>query len=368
MGIKIGFITGARSEFGVMKNLIQSLNTDKRFDVKVYATGMHLLEKYGSTYKEIIASGIEITKFIPTYSEDPQEKVYDFMNVINNIYKSLVDESLDIIYIIGDRIEAYGSALASHFLKIPIVHFAGGQITEGAVDNIYRYNISNLADLHFVTNKNSEHRLKKLPVIDSKKVFLVGSSAIDSIKAFLNQPHSLDLINPELKSGEFILVTYHSITLSDDSIYHAIRVTIETILAKHKQVLITYPNNDDGSEELINELRLWENTSGVFVVKNLGVEKYYTAINHCMFVVGNSSSGIIEVPYFSKLTLNVGERQKGRLKPHSVVDVPCDEKQLSEMLKDMLDGSIPLPAQEYLYGNGGSVDKIKNVLLDFFYT
>ena len=171
MKIKIGFFTGARSDYGLTKKLIQNLIGDNDFEVKIFVSGMHLLDKYGNTFNEILDDGFPIYKKIPTYQEVAKDKRNEFSETLNNIYESVKKEKLHAGYIVGDRIEAYGVALALHFLSIPVLHYAGGQITKGAVDNIYRYNITNLAYLHFTTINTAYQRLLNLPTIKQEHLY-----------------------------------------------------------------------------------------------------------------------------------------------------------------------------------------------------
>ena len=193
--IRIGFITGARSEYGVMKRVIRTVASDSLFDVKIVATGMHYQHKYGDTIEEIRSDAIAPILDAPCYEENERPKEKDFVQLIDTLYSVFVNNPFDVVYIIGDRLEAYAAALAAHFMKIPVVHFAGGQLTNGAVDNIYRYNISNLASLHFVTNTFAKQRLLQCPIIDGSKVYHVGSSAIDSIKDYLKHPREAEEID-----------------------------------------------------------------------------------------------------------------------------------------------------------------------------
>ena len=158
--MKIGFLTGARSEYGVMRQLIQRVSEDSFFIPVIYVTGMHFQRKYGLTINELKADNFAPIVEMPCYTEEQRDKKDDFVALIDAIYAGLSSNRPDILYLIGDRLEAYAGALAAHFLGITIAHFAGGQITKGALDNIYRYNISNLSTVHFVTNKYAYDRLK----------------------------------------------------------------------------------------------------------------------------------------------------------------------------------------------------------------
>lgn len=367
--IRIGFITGARSEYGVMKQVIKELASDSAFNVSIVATGMHYLKKYGNTIEEIRKDNLANIVDAPCYVEEKRDKEKDFISLIDTLYQVLPCHKFDLIYIIGDRLEAYSAALVAHFLKIPVAHFAGGQITLGAVDNIYRYNISNLSTLHFVTNVYAVERLKKSPIISNERIYLVGSSAIDSIKAYLNNPKDASAIDERLARDNYVLMTFHSETIADtqnNSIPEVMDEAIKTIVENGTYLLLTYPNNDDGSEDIIRVIEKWQNNPLVIVRKNLGADNYYIACDNAKFIVGNSSSGVIEIPYFQKYTINVGERQAGRNSPKSVINVADDCCEIRKVLKSILVNYKCEYAQENIYGDGGSIKKIHTIIKDFF--
>lgn len=363
--IRIGFITGARSEYGVMKRVIRELATDSLFDVKIIATGMHYLHKYGDTINEIRSDALAPIIDAPCYVEEERAKEKDFIQLIDTLYSVLANNSFDVVYVIGDRLEAYAAALAAHFLKIPVAHFAGGQLTNGAVDNIYRYNISNIASLHFVTNIYAKERLLHCPIVDVSKVYHVGSSAVDSIQEYLKNPHDAQEIDERLTRDNYALMTFHSETkdvISKHTIPEVMDAAIKTIVGRGVTVLITYPNNDDGSDSIITVIKKWEVNPLVVVRKNLGSEYYYTAIDNAMFVIGNSSSGIIEIPYFQKYTINVGKRQSGRNAPASVISLDDDCDGVVKVINNVIDNPVCTLPQEYIYGRGDSIRQIHFIL------
>lgn len=367
--IKIGFITGARSEYGIMKRVIKELRTDPLFDVTIVATGMHYQHKYGDTINEIRKDSLAPIIDAPCYIEEERDKEKDFILLIDTLYKVFQEKPFDVVYIIGDRLEAYGAALAAHFLKIPVAHFAGGQLTNGAVDNIYRYNISNIATIHFVTNSFAKERLLQCPIIDGNNVYHVGSSAIDAIKEYLKHPKEAEVIDEKLSRGNYALMTFHSETKgikAKNTIPEVMDVSISTILGNGIKLLITYPNNDDGSEAIIKVIEKWQDNPNVIIRKNLGSEYYYTAVDNALFVLGNSSSGIIEIPYFQKYTINIGERQAGRNAPASVISLPDDCVQVTRSLIELLKSPNCSLPQEFIYGKGDSVLQIHTILKSFF--
>lgn len=367
--MKIAFVTGARSEYGVMRRVIKELSSDGNFQVSIVATGMHYLSKYGNTISEIRKDGLANIIDAPCYVEEDRAKEEDFVALINSLYDVFCRYGYDAIYIIGDRLEAYGAALAAHFAKIPVVHFAGGQITDGAVDNIYRYNISNLSYIHLVTNIYAKQRLETIPIIDKSKIYLVGSSAVDSIKAYLLEPKEISDYIYGLQRGNFVLMTFHSETKgfsAPNTISEVMEFSISAIISNGYNLLITYPNNDDGSENIIKVIDKWETDPHVFVRHNLGADLYYIAVDNSSFVIGNSSSGIIEVPYFQKYTINIGSRQAGRNAPRSVITVPADINLVQVQLKKIMQAPLCTFTQENIYGDGNSIANIYSVITENF--
>lgn len=363
--IKIGFITGARSEYGIMKPLIRSMANDSRFDVEIIATGMHFLSRYGHTIEEIYKDGLVPIIEAPCYKEESTSKKEDFIFLIDVLFNVLSDKGYDVVYLIGDRLEAYAAALAAHFLHIPIAHYAGGQITEGAVDNIYRYNISNLAAWHFATNKYAVERLNCCPVVNSNRVYLVGSSAIDAIYDYLKTPQDATEIDKRLTRNNYVLITFHSETKSmengGDSISEMLDAALQYLTSHNEYALLTYPNNDDGAMEIIKVIENWENNPLVVVRRNLGSQLYYVAVDNSKYVLGNSSSAIIEVPYFGKYSIDVGNRQKGRNAPQSVIHVSNNTAKLIEQMDRLQRNYVCTIPQEFIYGKGDSVNMIKQV-------
>ena len=326
--MKIGFLTGARSEYGVMRQLIQRVSEDSFFTLVIYATGMHFQQKYGLTINELKADNFGLIVEMPCYTEEQRDKKDDFVALIDVISAGLIANRPDILYLIGDRLEAYAGALA----------------------------------VHFVTNKYAYERLQQIPIIENDTIHLVGSSAVDNIVNYLKTPRGLTDLDPRLERDSFVLMTYHSQTVGSFDIPAAMELSIRTIIEKDKRVLITYPNNDDGSEVILDVINRWSSNENVIVIPNLGAKNYHAAIDNCLFVIGNSSSGVIEVPYFDKFTVNVGQRQSGRNAPKSVINTESDIELLKSTICDIIDGKLSVPEQEYIYGRGQSIAEIIRVL------
>ena len=364
MKIKLGFFTGARSEYGIARSFLRNIDNDRKFDLSIFVNGMHLLKKFGYTASEIINDGFSIDSLIKTYTEDGDEKVFEFTNSVEKIYKTLLKKELDAIYIIGDRIEAYAAALAAHFLKIFIIHSGGGTITAGCVDNIYRNNITHLANLHLADSLKHYHQILRLKNDDKKNVCFVGSTSVDAIIKFKQKVVSITDVFPTIRPREFALMTFHPVTSIQEPIHKIMNACIKNIISCGFDILITYPNNDEGHIDIINVIDKWSEHENLFVSKSLGVESYYSALNDCAFLIGNSSSGVIEAPYFNKSILNIGKRQDGRDKDIGVIDVSAEINIVLKSIKKGFEQGWPTYECNYLYGDGNSVEKRKKAILE----
>ncbi len=359
MKVNLAFLTGARSEYGVAKPLLKKMKSDPDINLMIFPNGMHLLKEFGYTVNEIREDGFEITESINTYNSI-KGKSHQFSNSVKSIYDVLNNHTIDLVYIIGDRIEAYTAALAAHFLKIPIAHFGGGAITQGAVDNIYRFNITNLSEIHFTTSKNNYQRVLDCILTNNENVYFTGSTAIDGIIKYRKNKKNVLRTDNQMRS--FALMTFHPVTLGDDPIANIMDSTINCILAHDCNVFITYPNNDNGYKDIIKVINKWKKHEKVIVKRNLGAEVYYNAIDTSLFVIGNSSSGIIEVPYFDKPVVNVGTRQLGRDKDSLVKDVEADTDSVNNCIKSGFNEGWKNRSCSKLYGDGTGTKKIINVI------
>ncbi|MXV39001.1 UDP-N-acetylglucosamine 2-epimerase (hydrolyzing) [Flavobacteriaceae bacterium Ap0902] len=362
--IKIAFFTGARSEYGILRKLLFELQENSNFEISLIVGGMHLLANYGNTIQEIRKDGFKIDAELNFYSNNAEPTFDNFTKAINMISEHLTLDKYDALFIVGDRLEAYSAALAAHLTNTSIIHSGGGTLTKGANDNIYRYNISNLANYHLTTSRGNYNRLMKLPILKKENIFFTGSVAIDSIKKFqIENTRNISDYFENLKPNNFVLITYHSATNSEENIPLMLKTSVNFLLDNGVKVLITYPNNDTGSKSIIKEIELLEQNPNVITSKSLGAYKYYIALQDCMFVLGNSSSGIIEAPYFNKMVINVGSRQEGREKDNLVLDVPAERQNVEDAIIKLINNKQNNSLPENIYGSGDSISKVIKVLL-----
>ena len=333
---KISFVTGTRAEFGLLSNLIKLFNDDINFKVHLIVTGSHLSKKFGNTIDEIKDKKIKINKKIKILenSDNTRSMIKSTSISLLEIGKELEDIKADALVIVGDRYEILGAAIAASFLKIPIFHFHGGESTEGAIDEAIRHSITKMSSLHFVANKTYRKRVIQLGE-NPKNVFNVGGLGIDIIKQtkFLNRKVMQQKLGIIFEKRIFF-VTFHPVTLENNLLEKQFDNILKAISHFDKTaVIFTAPNADSNNEVIIKLINKYvKKNKKSFFFKSLGVQKYYSLLKLATVVIGNSSSGILEVPYFKKPTVNIGNRQKGRIKASSIIDCGYDEKNIKNAI------------------------------------
>jgi UDP-hydrolysing UDP-N-acetyl-D-glucosamine 2-epimerase len=367
---KICVITGSRSEYGLLYPLLKKIQDDADLELQLVVTGMHLSSEFGLTYQEIEQDGFHIDEKIETVlSSDSAVAIGKSMGLgLIGFSETLARLQPDIVVVLGDRYEILVAAQAAMILSIPIAHIHGGELTEGAVDESIRHAMTKMSHLHFVSTPEYKKRVIQLGE-QPERVFHVGAMGIDNI---LNQD-LLDLarfeesINFQLGDINF-LVTYHPVTLSNLSSEYLIN---ELFLALEQfpnaTVIFTKPNSDaDG--------RIISYKIDEFVAKNidkrvaytsLGKLRYLSALQHVDVIIGNSSSGIIEVPVFNIPTVNIGSRQTGRLKGPSIIDCGDEHLEIVQAITTAISESFRnnlLHQTSSIYGDGNATQRIIDVL------
>lgn len=360
---KISVVTGTRAEYGLLSNLIKLINQDKNFKLQLIVTGSHLLKKYGETYNEIKKDKIVISKKINILSgSDSENSIIDATsNALSKIGHALKKFSPKALIILGDRYEILGAAIAANFLRIPIYHFHGGERTEGLIDESIRHAISKMSTLHFVANSVYRKRVIQLGE-NPNRVFNVGGMGIDVMRSTkkLSKKKLSKNLNIKFKDKIF-LITYHPVTLENSSAELQFKNLLNALLKfKNVNFIFTSPNSDANNNIIIHLIKEFvRKNSNAFFFKSLGKEKYYSMLRIVDLVIGNSSSGIIEVPYFNIPTINIGDRQNGRLKAKSIIDCKPQKKSIIESINLSLTKKfINICAKnDKFYGTGGSGKK-----------
>ena len=327
---KILFITSSRAEFGQFSSFLKKLSNQKNINLKLVVSGSHLFKKFGNSYEDIKNSGIGITKLIKIneFQDVNFNKIpIIYFKIIKEFQKFLLNYKPDFIIIPCDRYEMLIFTLTAFIMKIPIIHFYGGEISKGAIDNVIRNQISLMSKYHFVSSLDHKNNLIKIG-INKKNIFNIGALSLDRLKKINLIP--IKSLEKKLKislSKPIILATFHPLTLKD-----TIKEFNELIKAlkkiKNFIIIFTGPNNDPGHDKIENSIK---KLCKIYPKKfyhypHLGSELYFSLIQLSKMIIGNSSSLLYEVPFFKKISLNIGDRQKGRLFGPSVFNIRANSE------------------------------------------
>ena len=336
--INIDILTTTRAEYGLMRPLIKNMLNDKDINMRLLVTGTHLSEKYGMTYHEIESDGIPIHKKIDILSNsDGVLSVSETMaNALSKFTKYFMLEKPDFLLVDGDRYETMAVCVAAFNANVPIIHCGGGATTEGAADEFYRHSITKMAYLHFPTTETYRKRIIQLGE-NPERVFTVGSMGIENILStkLLSKKELEDSLGFVLDKP-FALVTFHPVTLENQTSAEQLQELLAACDAiEDMKFVFTMANADAGGREINSALLEYasKRTDKVLCVNSLGSLRYLSAMNYCDFVLGNSSSGLIETPSFKIPTVNIGDRQRGRIKAKSVIDCEPRMADIVESIK-----------------------------------
>lgn len=339
---KICFFTGTRAEYGIMSRLMRMVADSPDCEIQIIATNMHLSPEFGLTYKEIEADGFHINKKVEMLlSSDTANGTVKSMGLATiGFADALEDLRPDLAVILGDRYEMLCAAQSCLIYKIPVAHLFGGEVTEGAYDDAIRHAITKLSHLHFTSTEEYRQHIIQMGE-QPDQVFHVGALGVNNIK---NEPvMPLQELEQSLNfplGEKFLLVTFHPVTMEtgtaakqcDDLIHSLAEINNEY------QLLFTLPNSDTDGRIIISKVNDYVNrhSDKAFAISSLGKKRYYSALKYATAVVGNSSSGLVEAPSFHIPTLNIGNRQKGRTRGISVVDVPATYYGIRDGLRKVL--------------------------------
>lgn len=348
---KICFVTGTRAEYGLLKRLMRLVADDRDLQLQIIATNMHLLPEYGETYREIEQDGFHIDHKVYMHkpSDDATGIVASMVEEMKGMNDAFVDLNPDILVLLGDRYEILVAAEVALIHRIPIAHIHGGEVTEGAFDDAIRHSVSKMASLHFTS---CEEYRKRLIQMGEKpfRVFNVGAIGVENIKSIpLMSKNELETSLEFKLTDNTILVTYHPVTLGGDPAKDIEEFFLALDEMMDLSVIFTMPNSDTGRDAIataINEyVKVHPTTAKVFV--SLGLKRYLSTLKFVKAVVGNSSSGIIEVPSFGIPTLNIGDRQKGRLTSKSVINCGTSKEEVLKGLQTCFSIEMQEAAKTY---------------------
>ena len=366
---KIAVATGSRAEYGLLKPLIRAIHEDSQLELQLYVTAMHLMPEFGLTYQEIERDGFPImAKVEDGLSGDSSAEITRSLGqCIIGFAEVFNSQKPDLLIILGDRTEMLGVASAAVLSLIPIAHIHGGETTEGAYDEYFRHAISKMSYLHFTSTEAYRKRVIQLGE-GPDRVFNVGAIGIDSIRSLklMDKTTFEDSIGGKLLK-RLAMITFHPVTLENASAGEQFSSLLQELDRLEETTLIFTKANSDKDGRVINQMiddYVKKNDQKAMAFASLGQLRYLSALQFADFVIGNSSSGVLEVPYFEKPTINIGDRQKGRIMPKSVINCKPDQASIRQALLKASSAEFleSIQDQEALYGQGDSTGKIMEQL------
>lgn len=340
---KICIVTGSRAEYGILRGLMRAIKDDSELKLQIIVTNQHLSKLQGETYMEIEQDGFTIDYKVYMADDEAPDNAKTIAKAISRGVSGFADAFValrpDLLIILGDRYEMLAVASTALIYKIPIAHLHGGEITEGAFDDAIRHAITKMSHLHFTSTEAYRKRVIQLGE-QPDRVFNVGALGVENIlkNDFISKEELEHSLNFHLTEKCF-LCTYHPVTLSNMSSETQVSNLIEALDDyKDYHIIFTYSNSDTNSQIIIKRIQEYvdRNQGRCMFIPSLGQRRYYSALKYMKAVIGNSSSGIIEVPSFNIPTLDIGNRQKGRIAAVSVIHCGYSTVEIQDGLKKII--------------------------------
>lgn len=352
---KILFITATRAEFGKLKSIIALVKKNKNFNISIAVTGMHLLKEYGSTYNEVIKIfGKKIIKFKNYSLKNNLNEI--LVNTITELSKVMKKIQPDLIVYHGDRVETLASAIVGSLNHILTAHIEGGELS-GTIDDTIRHAVTKLSHLHFVGNKKAFNRVISMGE-NANKVYTIGSPDLDIL---FKSKVSISSTKKRygIKFKNYAIVIWHPVTSEIPSLKSDTNLLIKFLKKSKENYVIIYPNNDPGSKLIIDIYKKNILNKRIKFLRSLRFENFISLLKNSKFIIGNSSAGIYEAPPLKTPSINIGSRQKNRIKSKSILDLDIKNlklKKINLFLKKFK------PSKTYNYGTGNSAQKFLQII------
>ena len=369
---KILAVTGIRSDYDLMSSVYTAIDEHKFLELEIFVTGAHLSPAYGYTIGEIKKDGFVIADAVDSLLNGDTDgcRVKGLAIQLQGLVQTVVRQKPDLLLVLGDREESMTTALVGSYMNIPVAHVAGGDRVVGNVDDQIRHAVTKLAHLHFTTNVESEERILKLGE-QSFRVFNVGNPGLDRLK---NTPElSIAQISKRLgfelsNKKPFIMLIQHIISTEINDAYQQMVITLEAVKELGITTILSYPNSDAGSQEMIRAIDEYgPETPCLHVFKNIPRLEFVNLMRKASCLIGNSSAGILEAPLIRLPVVNIGNRQSKRLHSENVIFVPHDKAMIMEAVsKSVYDPIHKKKVDNCInpYGDGCSSEMIANLLAD----
>ena len=357
-------VTGSRADYGLLKRLMKLIDSDPEMKLHIIVTGSHLSSKHGLTYKEIEEDGFQIGFKVDIVENiiDAQSTAKAMSKAQNEITKILMEIKPDLMVVLGDRYEILSAVISALLSGVPVAHIHGGEVTTGAFDDAIRNAITKMSHLHFTATEISKNRVIQMGEIPAN-TFNFGGLGVDALQSynFLSQKEVEKKLEKKF-SKRNLLVTYHPETISKKSASEQIEILLDALsLKKDINLIFTGVNADPGSGEILRAINQFvQSNSNAKYYPSLGQSLYMSTLLYCDGVVGNSSSGILEVPTLKKATINIGNRQLGREMAESIINCELDSGSIANSIDEIYSENfkVVLSKVSNPYGKGGASSKI----------
>lgn len=319
---KIVFLTGTRADFGKIKALVQTLENHNSFEPYLFVTGMHLLKEYGYTLIEVERCGF---KNISTFHNHTDEATMDLTlaKTINGFSQYVKEVEPDLIVIHGDRVEALAGAIVGSLNNILVAHIEGGELS-GTIDELIRHSVSKLSHIHYTSNEEAKMRLMQMGELE-ESIFTIGSPDVDIM--FSDSLPDLNEVKRYYQIGfkSYGVAMFHPVTTEVDVIEGKANQFVDALIESNKNYVVIYPNNDLGSKYILKAYERLKTNSRFKVFPSIRFEYFLILLKYSEFIIGNSSAGVREAPYYGVPTINIGNRQLNRASSSKIINVPCEK-------------------------------------------
>ena len=356
---KVAFLTGTRADFGKIKPLITILESDSEFEVFVFVTGMHLLEEYGYTVLEIERCNFSN---VVTFSNHTSDATLDLTlaKTIVGFSDFIKNYTPDIIIIHGDRVEALAGAIVGSLNNILVAHIEGGEVS-GTIDELIRHSTSKMSHIHFVSNTIAKNRLIQMGELQNS-IFTIGSPDVDIM--FSNDLPSLDLVKEyyDIQFDSFAIAMFHPVTTEAVQMETYAEAFVDALLNDSRNFIVVFPNNDLGSSKILNAYERLKNNSRFRVFPSLRFEYFLVLLKNSLFIIGNSSAGIREAPYYGLPIINIGSRQQNRSVQADIINVSYEVTAITDGLNRIALHEPTVPRSDFGTGKSATlfIKSLKN--------
>mgnify|MGYP001967373808 FL=1 len=365
---KICVVTGSRAEYGLLKNLLFLIKKEKLFKLQLLVTGTHLSKRHGLTVNNIIEDQLNIKNKVDLKlkKDDSSSLANSMSHGLSKFVKIFEKNKPNLIILLGDRYEIFIACVAATLCRLPIAHIHGGEITKSLIDEAFRHSISKMSHLHFTATNEYKKRVIQMGE-KPENVYCVGGLGVDNIN--FSNLYSKSELGKKLKIKflkRIVIVTYHPETLKKNSSLLNLKNLFDALKTlRDTTIIFTMPNFDIESMVIYNLIsKFTSKRKNCYLFKTLGQKKYFSCLKYAELMIGNSSSGLLEMPTFKKFSINIGERQSGRIKAKSVIDCSPKTKSIIKAIKFSLNYTNKKKIKNVVnpYGTGGASKKIIKIL------